>query len=31
MTDEEIREMEEEHPGDPLRLPLGGPADEASS
>jgi antitoxin (DNA-binding transcriptional repressor) of toxin-antitoxin stability system len=31
MTDEEIREIEEGHPGDPLRLPLGGRADEASS
>jgi antitoxin (DNA-binding transcriptional repressor) of toxin-antitoxin stability system len=31
MTEEEIREMEEGHPGDPLRLPLGGRDDEASS
>lgn len=31
MTDEEIREIEEGHPGDPLRLPLGGRADKSSS
>jgi prevent-host-death family protein len=31
MTEEELREIEEGHPGDPLRLPLGGHADEASS
>ncbi len=31
MTEEELREFEEGHPGDPLRLPLGGRSDEASS
>jgi prevent-host-death family protein len=31
MTEEELPEIEEGHPGDPLRLPLGGHADEASS
>jgi prevent-host-death family protein len=31
MSQEEIREIEEGHPGDPLRAPLGGRADEASS
>jgi antitoxin (DNA-binding transcriptional repressor) of toxin-antitoxin stability system len=31
MTEKELREIEEGHPGDPLRLPLGGRADKASS
>ncbi len=31
MTEEELREIEEGHSGDPLRLPLGGHTDEASS
>ena len=31
MTEEELREFEEGHPGDPLRLPPGGRSGEASS
>ena len=31
MTEEELREIEEGHPGDPLRLALSGRSDEASS